>query len=162
MVRRRSANSRSRAVIALTGIAVCATGVGVASAGAVNAAGPACRQSAAPGPPPGEPFIKRGQTGLVSGLFLDGGPLERRGSCRPGTPGAGTIEVLDPAGTRLVARRRVKTGDLAHIRLAPGRYLVRGTFANAMRNGKAIQTLPVRVHILVHRTVRRDVFAAIP
>lgn len=43
-----------------------------------------CRQSADPGPPAGEPFIRRGPTTLVSGLFLDGGPLRRRSSCRSG------------------------------------------------------------------------------
>jgi hypothetical protein len=120
-----------------------------------------CWQSAEPGPPAGEPFIRRGPTTLVSGLFLDGGPLRRRSSCRSGTPSPGTIEVLDPSDTRLVARQRVRAGRLAHIRLAPGTYFVRGTFANATSNGAPIQTLPVRVRIPSHRIVRRDVVASI-
>jgi hypothetical protein len=123
---------------------------------------PLCRQSADPGPPPGEPFIRRGPTSLVSGLFLDGGPLRRRSSCRSGTPSPGTIEVLDPADTHLIARQRVRAGKLADVRLAPGSYLVRGTFADATRNGMAMQTLPVRVLIPAHRIVRRDVVANIP
>jgi hypothetical protein len=157
------ANVRSRAVIALVGIAVCAgTTFGVPSAGAGTARGSACRRSAAPGPPHGEPFIRRGPTSLVSGLFLDGGPLRRHSSCRSGTPSPGTIEVLDPTNAHLIVLQHVPTGKLANIRLAPGRYLVRGTFANATSNGKAIQTLPVGVLIRAYQIVRRDVVANIP
>lgn len=123
---------------------------------------PLCRQSADPGPPSGEPFVRRGPTSIVSGLFLDGGPLRRRSSCRSGSPSPGTVEVLRPADAALVARQHVKSGKLADIRLAPGRYLVRGTFANATRNGAPIQTRPVLVDLPAHRIVRRDVVASIP
>jgi hypothetical protein len=52
---------------------------------------PLCRQSGDPWPPTGEPFSRRGPTSLVSGRYLDGGPLRRRSSCRSGTPSPGTI-----------------------------------------------------------------------
>jgi hypothetical protein len=123
---------------------------------------PLCRQSADPGPPPHEPFISRGPTSLISGLFLDGGPLARRGTCAKGTPSPGTIEVLDLNTHVVIASQTVEAGKLADIRLAAGTYLVQGTFSDAFSNGKPMQTSPISVTIESHTVVRQDVLANIP
>jgi len=122
---------------------------------------PLCDQSAEPGPPAHEPRVKRGPTELVSGLFLDGGPLRRAPRCRSGTPWAGTIAVANQAG-KVIASDKVHTGKLARIRLAPGTYTIHGTFADATRNGQPIETEPQTVTITAGETVREDVVANIP
>ncbi len=122
---------------------------------------PLCYQSAEPGPPSHEPRVKRGPTELVSGLFLDGGPLRRAPRCRSGTPSPGTITVTSRTGV-IIASDKVHTGKLARIRLAPGTYTVRGTFADATRNGQPIETQPQTVTIPAGETVREDVVANIP
>lgn len=121
-----------------------------------------CSQSADPGPPRGEPFVKYSRaTELVSGLYLDGGPLRRSKRCRRGEPSPGTITVSDPATAKVVAQVPVSEGHLARIRLAPGTYTITGTFAKAFRNNQRIQTRPRTVTIAAHTTVRQDVEAPI-
>ncbi|HTW41326.1 MAG TPA: hypothetical protein VMD79_03320 [Solirubrobacteraceae bacterium] len=122
---------------------------------------PLCDESADPGPGIDEPRITPGPTTLVSGLFLDGGPLRRVGRCTRGTPSPGTIQVLDPSTGQQVASSTVAAGKLARIRLAPGAYEVEGTFANAFRNGQPITTLPRRVTLRAGTVVREDVIASI-
>jgi hypothetical protein len=123
---------------------------------------PLCAQSAEPGPPPGEPLVKPGPTELISGLYLDGGPLVLSPRCRQGVPSAGTITVADAAGGHVIATQAVAGGSLATIALAPGSYLVTGTFADASVNGRPIQTDPVSVAIPAGGSVRLDVVTAIP
>ncbi len=120
-----------------------------------------CHQSAEPGPPPGEPFVSKGPTELISGLFLDGGPPRRSAHCRRGIPAAGTIVVRAAGTEQTLATRTVANGHLAVIALAPGSYSITGTFADALSDGRPIQTLPIHVTIPAHRTVRQDVTAAI-
>jgi hypothetical protein len=122
---------------------------------------PLCDQSAEPGPPAHEPSVKRGPTELVSGLFLDGGPLRHAARCRSGTPSPGTITVTSQTGM-VIASDKVATGQLARIRLAPGTYTVHGTFADATSNGQSIEAEPQTVTIAAGETVREDVVANIP
>ena len=105
--------------------------------------------------------MRRGKTELVSGLFLDGGPLRRRPRCRPGKPAAGTITVVNPRTGKVVASDSVGDGQLARIPLTRGTYTVTGTFATAFRNNQPIQTQPRTITIPAGRTVRQDVAAAI-
>jgi len=121
-----------------------------------------CFESADPGPGLREPQVTRGPTMLVSGLFLDGGPLRRVGRCQPGTSSPGTIQVLNPTDGQLVASRTVAAGQLARIALSPGTYAVEGTFANATRNGQPITTLPRDVTLEAGTVVRQDVVENIP
>jgi hypothetical protein len=121
-----------------------------------------CSQSADPGPPAGEPFVRRGPTELISGLYLDGGPAGRFRRCHRGTPSPGTLTVLDSASGREVATRTIAAGHLATIPLAPGTYTITGAFADATRDGKPITTLPKEVRIPADRSVREDVVANIP
>ncbi|HEY3828569.1 MAG TPA: hypothetical protein VGL57_05180 [Solirubrobacteraceae bacterium] len=106
--------------------------------------------------------MSAGPTELISGLFLDGGPLRMSPRCRQGEPAAGTIEVTDAVTGAVVASRAVAAGKLAEIALAPGAYAVRGTFVSATVNGRPITTPPVTVTISAGKTVRQDVSASIP
>jgi hypothetical protein len=90
---------------------------------------PLCFGSALAGPPHDE-GMRPGPTELITGLYLVGGPALPYSSphCRqkPGTPGPGTIDVLDPAGRTVIASRTTKRGRLVTFRLPPGRYRVSG------------------------------------
>ncbi len=123
---------------------------------------PLCSQSADPGPPAGEPLVKRGPTELVSGLFLDGGPLRLSPHCRSGTPSPGTITVTSSSTGAIVASDSVASGQLATIPLAPGTYTIQGTFGNAFSNGQAMRTPQQQVTIAAGYTVRQDVVVNIP
>lgn len=126
---------------------------------------PLCPGSAALGPPNGEPFVSPGPTGLVSGLYLSGGPLLMRSAplCTSlsGTPTAGTITVSDPTSGAVIATRTVESGQLARIPLPAGTYTLVGTFADAYSNNQHISSRPLTVSIPPGRTVRQDVVANI-
>lgn len=122
---------------------------------------PLCVQSADPGPPAGEPFVTHGSTELVTGLFLEGGPLFRAVRCRVGKPSPGTVTVIDTTTGKVIASQTVVNGQLARIPLRPGTYTVQGTVANALVNGQPISTLSRTVTITAGTVVRQDVVANI-
>lgn len=126
---------------------------------------PLCSGSAAWGPPRDEPLHSPGPTELVSGLYLDGGPLSLRSAARctslSGTPGAGTITVTDPASGAILATETVVNGQLARIRLPAGTYTLVGTFANAMSDNQNMQSPPRSVTIRSGQTTRQDVSVSI-
>ena len=123
---------------------------------------PLCAQSAAPGPPAGEPFVTAGPTELRSGVFLDGGPLVLRPTCRAGTPLAGTITIVNPATGATVASATVAAGKLATFPLAPGTYTIDGTLANASSGAAPMRTRPQTVTITAGMTVRQDTADDVP
>jgi hypothetical protein len=127
---------------------------------------PLCSGSAEAGPPHGEPFLAPGPTGLLSGLYLDGGPHRFRSAPRcasiAGTPSPGTIAVSDPLSGAVVADKSVAEGRLASIALPPGTYVIVGTFANSFTNGQHIQSFPRTITIVAGKTVRQDVSVGIP
>lgn len=121
-----------------------------------------CAEMGAPGPPAGEPFVTAGPTELVSGLYIAGGPFEIfPGRCRHGTPGAGTIAVIDQASGATVASATITKGHLATIPLAPGTYTIDGTFADATVNGVPIKS-SLSITIPAATTVRQDIVASVP
>ena len=117
-------------------------------------------QPACPGPPSAGPLLTEGPSGLVSGLYLAGGPLVRRSRRQEGVPSPGTIAVTDVITGETVARVTVARGQLATIPLAPGSYSIEGTCADALSNG-----LPRRsqesVTIPPGMTVRQDLTVSI-
>ena len=125
---------------------------------------PFCFGSAAYGPGIAEPTVMPGPTELVSGFYLDGGPLARFSApdCkRPEPPpGAGVVEVITATGA-LVATQTSTTGHLVKIPLPAGSYTIRGTFLNATING----THPTETQSLTiptGHTVRQDFFLSVP
>ena len=121
---------------------------------------PLCERSGLPGPPSGEPFVKSGPTELVSGLYLQGGPvvLFSAPGCahRGGIPRAGTITVSQRNGGPVVASASVTHGQLAKIPLAPGSYTITGRFADGTK------TFPQDVVVPAGKTVRQDVLVGLP
>jgi hypothetical protein len=121
---------------------------------------PLCMQSADPGPSLREPLVTAGPTELLSGIYLDGGPLVSSPRCRKGVPSAGTITVAESGSGRVVASQTVASGQLASIALAPGTYLLTGTFGDAAANNRPIAP-PQSVTIPAGHSVREDVIANI-
>jgi hypothetical protein len=125
---------------------------------------PLCNGSAAYGPELSEPLITTGPTELVSGFYLDGGPLTRFSdpACkRPAPkPGAGTVEVTNASGAE-VATQSSAGGHFVEILLPPGTYMVTGTFLGATINGVHPKQSE-SVVIPPGHTVRQDFFLDIP
>ncbi|HEV3046613.1 MAG TPA: carboxypeptidase-like regulatory domain-containing protein [Solirubrobacteraceae bacterium] len=126
---------------------------------------PMCFGSAASGPGLQEPVLKAGPTGLISGFYLAGGPLARfstPGCHRPAPPpGAGTVEVLDPATGAVLATQTSGEGAFVRIPLPAGPYTIRGTFLDATTNG-AHPTITQSVSIPAGYSVRQDFVLAVP
>lgn len=119
---------------------------------------PFCVGSAALGPPEGEPFLQPGPSKLISGIYLDGGPLVESSApqCpRVGKPSAGTITVSDMAGTVVASQTVASEDQFAEIPLAPGGYVVVGVSGD-------LHSTPIDVSIPANETVRQDVALNIP
>jgi hypothetical protein len=112
-----------------------------------------------------------GPTELVSGFYLDGGPLV--GFSAPGCerpeppPGAGTVEVLSASGT-LVATQTSERGHFIVIPLPPGSYTITGTFLDAtVCSGMSAAncqhpTETTSIEVQAGYTVRQDFVLQIP
>ena len=120
---------------------------------------PLCYRTGLVGPPAGEPLLTSGPTELVSGIYLEGGPLILYSAprCRhpAGIPVAGTITVRR-AGGPIVSAVRVAQGGLATITLPAGHYDVSGVAHDGGR------TLAAAVVIPPGETVRQDVAIPVP
>lgn len=125
---------------------------------------PFCHGSAAYGPGLDEPVLTPGPTELVSGFYLDGGPLERfsdPGCKRPApAPAAGTVEVVNASGT-VVATQTSTYGYFAEIPLPAGSYTITGTFLDASINGVHPKSSE-SVVIPPGNTVRQDFVLNVP
>jgi hypothetical protein len=126
---------------------------------------PLCFGEADHGPAISEPRVTPGPTELISGFYLDGGPLRRfssPGCHRPEQPpGGGTVEVIAPATGALVAKQSSGPGMFVEIPLPPGSYKLIGTFGNATINGQH-PTESRSVEIPPGHTVRQDFVLPIP
>lgn len=124
---------------------------------AASERGRSCPHPAIP-VPPNEPVYSSGPSELVSGLYIQGGAIPPP-PCRPQPRGpyAGTIKVTDPRTGALVARWSVRSGHLAHIKLAPGRYTVSGHIS-----GGAPTTTSPTIRIRRGHKVRQDLFEDVP
>jgi hypothetical protein len=134
------------------------------SASLIVSLNPFCRGSAAYGPAIKEPAVTTGPAELVSGFYLNGGPLARFSypHCRrpEPKPGAGTVAVLDASGD-VVATKTSKENEFVRIPLAAGSYTIRGTFLDAEINF----VHPMRTESVVipaGHTVRQDFSLSIP
>jgi hypothetical protein len=125
---------------------------------------PLCFGSAAHGPGLNEPLIKPGPTKLISGFYIDGGPLARfsaPGCKRPSpSPQAGTVEVMNASGT-VVATQTSTDGHFVEIPLPAGSYTLAGTFLDDTGNGvHPRQTEPLVIPS--GDTVRQDFVLNVP
>lgn len=125
---------------------------------------PLCHGGAAYGPGLQEPVVTQGPAELVSGFYLDGGPLvvfSDRGCKRPAPiPDAGMVEVTSASGA-VVATQTSTRGHLVEIPLPPGSYTITGTFLDATINGVNPKQSE-SVVIPSGETVREDFFLSVP
>ena len=126
---------------------------------------PFCRGSAAYGPGLKEPVVRPGPTELVSGFYLDGGPLalfSAPGCKRPAPPpGAGIVEVFNATTGALLATQTSASGHFVEIPLPSGTYKLLGTFVNP-HNSPTPPTTIKSLEIPPGYTVRQDFFLSIP
>jgi hypothetical protein len=115
---------------------------------------PLCSGAADNGPPAGEPIIKPGPTELISGLFIEGGPplLRSAPHCKVAAEKSspGWITVTNAAGTVIVYKMELTTGQLLHVKVPAGRYAITGVLSVNNKVG------PVTVNVPAGKTVRQD------
>jgi hypothetical protein len=115
---------------------------------------PLCAGAADNGPPAGEPIVKPGPTALISGLFLEGGPLFLRSApnCKnvAEKSSPGWITVTDSAGIVLVNKMELTTGQLLYVKVPAGRYTLTGVLSVNNQVG------PITVNVPAGKTVRQD------
>ncbi len=121
---------------------------------------PLCSQPALPGPARAGVEQRRGPAELIAGIYEQGGPLVTGPECRRALPQAGTLTVSTQAGLP-VASRRVRDGHVAIFPLAPGSYVLAGTFASS-RHGAAVGVPPTAFTIVASRTTRVNAVAMVP
>jgi len=107
---------------------------------------PLCPGPAGLGPPLGEPIEKSGATELITGLFVEGGPLIFRSApvCKDlvGKSTSGTITVVNSVGTVLAKNMALSAGQLLYVNVQPGTYTVSGKFSGGTPIGPITVTVP--------------------
>jgi hypothetical protein len=121
---------------------------------------PLCTGPAGLGPPPNEPIEKPGATELVSGLFVEGGPVVFRSApvCKAlvGKSTSGTITVTNSAGTVLANNMALTAGQLLYVNVQPGAYTVSGKLTGGTALG------PIIVNVPSGEVVRQDLVLDAP
>lgn len=117
---------------------------------------PLCSQPSAPGPDTHGASVAKGPTELVSGVFLEGGPLRISARCRHGRPSPGVLTVMRTDGTT-ISTRSVRAGRYGVFPLKPGSYLISGALAG--KGSPPATALPVTV--VAHSTTHLDVVTAV-
>ena len=124
---------------------------------------PLCEGSGAPGPPLGEPIIKSGPTELITGLFIEGGPLIERSApnCKAlvGKSSAGTITVTNSVGTVFANNVALSAGQLLYLNVPVGVYTVSGVIGG----GNFVSKVgPITVNVGADQIVRQDLVLPVP
>jgi hypothetical protein len=105
---------------------------------------------------PREPYVTRGPTQVVVGLYVQGGALIPNCPQEPRGPDPGTVTVSAHGG-RIVARETLSAaGKLFVLAVAPGNYTISAKIANGVR------LRSVSVTVRAGYSVRRDLFEDVP
>ena len=107
--------------------------------------------------PAHEPHVTPGRTGLVTGIYVQGGAIIPGCKIAPRGPYAGTVTVFDAStGARVASETLSADGRLFRIALAPGTYTVRA------RERGGLRIAPLTVRIPRGHRVRDDLFIDVP
>ena len=107
--------------------------------------------------PASEPHVMPGRTGLLAGIYIQGGAIIPGCKMVPRGPYAGTVTVFDAStGARVASETLRADGRLFAIALAPGTYTVRARERDGLRVG------PLSVRIPRGHRVRDDLFIDVP
>jgi len=105
---------------------------------------------------PSEPYVTRGPTKVVVGLYVQGGAFIPNCPQEPRGPEGGTV-TLSGRGGKIVARETLAAaGRLFVLPVAPGHYTISAKIANGVR------LRPVSVTVRKGYTVRHDLFEDVP
>lgn len=120
---------------------------------------PAAQYAACPKPAvavaPREPYVTRGPTEIVVGLYVQGGAFDP--NCRqqpPRGPYGGTVLVRRRGGAVVARETLHASGKLFVLHVAPGSYTI------STERGAFVQ--PESVTVRAGYTVRRDLFEDVP
>jgi hypothetical protein len=121
---------------------------------------PLCPGPADLGPPSGEPLITTGASELVTGLFLEGGPIVDRSApvCKDlaGKSTGGTITITNDAGTTIANAMKLTPGQLLYVNVPAGPYTISGVFSDGTT------AVPITVTVSSDQIVRQDLVDDIP
>ena len=107
---------------------------------------------------PREPYVTRGPTEVVVGLYVQGGALNPNCPQEPRGPDGGTVTVVAHGG-KIVARETLgAAGKLFVVPVTPGHYTVSAKIANGVR----LRPVSVTVTVTKGYTVRHDLFEDVP
>ena len=107
--------------------------------------------------PSSEPHVTPGHTGLVAGIYIQGGAIIPGCTMLPRGPYAGTVTVYEAkTGARVASETLRADGQLFRIALAPGTYTVRA------RERGGLRISPLTVRIPPGHRVRDDLFIDVP
>jgi hypothetical protein len=114
----------------------------------------ACPQATIPAAPT-EPYVRRGPTEVVVGLYIQGGALIPGCKMEPRGPYAGTVTLRRKG--KLAARQTISQGGhLFVFHVAPGTYTITG------HEGSTVAPRPATVTVRRGQTVREDLFTDVP
>ena len=105
---------------------------------------------------PREPYVTRGPTEVVVGLYVQGGAFIPNCPQEPRGPDGGTVTVTARGGKTVAHETLGGAGKLFVLRVAPGSYTISAKIANGVR------LQPVSVTVRKGHTVRRDLFEDVP
>jgi hypothetical protein len=91
-------------------------------------------------------LLTQGQTELITGLFIEGGPLAERSApvCKDlvGKSSTGTITITNSVGTVIANNMAITAGQLLYVNVTADQYTISGVFANGGAVGPTTVTVP--------------------
>ncbi|MGD0981063.1 MAG: hypothetical protein ABR946_06230 [Solirubrobacteraceae bacterium] len=105
---------------------------------------------------PREPYVTRGPTEVVVGLYVQGGALIQGCRQQPRGPDAGTVTLRAPTGAIVASQTLRDAGKLFVLHVGPGTYTL------GARMGDGLRLLATSVTVREGRTVRQDLFEDVP
>jgi hypothetical protein len=110
---------------------------------------------------PHEPYVTKGPTEVLVGLYIQGGALIPGCPQRPRGPSGGVV-TLSRHGKVVATDAHANGGTLFVIRVAPGTYTLTARNEDNHGNGDGAQLGPVKVTVRKGQSVRRDLFLDVP
>jgi hypothetical protein len=105
---------------------------------------------------PREPYVTRGPTEVVVGLYVQGGPFIPDCRQEPQGPDGGTVTLRSRGGTIVASQTVHGAGKLFVRHVAPGTYTL------GAQRGDGIRLRSASVTVREGHTVRQDLFEDVP
>jgi hypothetical protein len=110
---------------------------------------------------PREPYVTKGPTEVLVGLYIQGGPIDPGCPPQPRGPDSGVV-TLSRNGKVVATDAHANGGALFVLRVAPGTYTLAARGGDFYGKGDGPHLGPVTVTVRKGQTVRRDLFLDVP